>query len=295
MTVSWDPATLSGVHHLTITRESPSRSWNASAEQEPYSEDCGLDPDTEHRYQVCAFYITEDADSECSEWTPPARTLKAEEAPLSRVPPTPHIERHDQGDTWIGVKWVAGYTYDSYYVSVNESFPGQTRHVDTIHHDDDGSWGYQRVEGLRPGHHYTFEVQGCTKSFFGILEGNCWGWSTVYFASTIAPDPRLCVSGFVWREVTPEDLVCVTPDERDNQIPNDDSQHSARSQRRFDPNSCLLTAPKSRKCYVTECIAPFVWRMATAADKTCVPPERAEQVAADNAAAPSRQIGNQLQ
>ena len=67
----------------------------------------------------------------------------------------------------------------------------------------------------------------------------------------------------------------------DVQIPNDEEQHAARARRRFDPSSCPLNNPKSRKCYVTECIPPFLFRAATPGDKVCVTPERAQQMAAD--------------
>ena len=291
--VDWLGTSLSGVHHLEVTRENPPRPpWVINPDQEPYQEDCGLDPDTEYRYQVCAFYITEDGDSECSEWIV-GRTQKPQQPHAPQPPPTPRIVTHDVADTWIGIRWEAGHDYDSYFVNTSENIAaGLPRNTRTIHHDDDGNWGYQRVDGLRPGHTYYFEVQGCTNSWFGILEDNCWGWSEVYPASTAPPpDPRTCVSGYVWREVTSDDLVCVSPDERDVQIPNDEEQHAARARRRFDPSSCPLNNPKSRKCYVTECIPPFLFRAATPGDKVCVTPERAQQVAADNAAASSRQVG----
>ena len=291
--VSWPGTSLSGVHHLEVTRETPPRSWVIDPDQS-YLDDCGLDADTEYRYQVCAFYITDDGDSECSEWSAPARTQKPVQPHAPQPPPTPRIVTHDAGDTWIGIKWEAGHDYDSYYVNTSENVAaGLPRNTRTIHHDDDGTWGYQRVDGLVPGRTYYFEVQGCTTSLLGILEDNCWGWSEVYPASTAPPpDPRICVSGYVWREATPDDLVCVSPDERDVQIPNDEQQHEARTRRRFDPSSCPLNNPKSRKCYVTECAPPFVWRSATPGDKVCVTPERAQQVAADNAAASSRQVGS---
>lgn len=254
--------------------------------------DCSnLQPNTEYRYRVCAVYVTEEEDHrECVEVS--QRTNSPQSSGNAPPPPNPQIVSHDAGLTWIGIKWEANYTYDSYFININENIePGLPRNTRTIHHDDDGTWGYQRVEGLAPGRTYYFEVQGCTKSLAGLLEDNCRGWSQVYAAGTL--DPRLCISGYVWREAVPGDLVCVLPEERDIHIPNDNAQHSAHSQLRFVPDGCPLINHKARSCRVLECIAPFVWRFVTPADKVCVPPERAAQVAADNAAAASRQIGNQ--
>jgi hypothetical protein len=292
VTISWSDSDMSGVHSFEVLRQGKTTTWVFPVEPPHGHTDCGLEPDTEYRYQVCANYVTEDQDAECESIA--ARTLPLPASGQPQPPPTPQVVSHDAGDTWIGIKWDAGYNYDSYFINIDENIaPGQTQNIRTLHHDDDGTWGYQRVEGLQPGRTYNFAVQGCTEVFLGILDDHCWGWSSVYSASTLPPpDPRLCISGYVWREVTPEDLVCVDPEERDVNIPNDNAQHSVRSQRRFAPDSCPLTAPKSRKCYVTECIPPFVWRDATPGDKICVPTERAMRVAADNAAAASRQIGN---
>ncbi|MGH2586485.1 MAG: hypothetical protein ACRDJE_16345, partial [Dehalococcoidia bacterium] len=86
---------------------------------------------------------------------------------------------HHTGETWIGIKWDAGYDYDSYFVNYTlKATPGAPANGPrTIHHDDDGTWGYQRVDGLLPGRTYIFQVQGCTETFFGIGSDKCWDWS----------------------------------------------------------------------------------------------------------------------
>lgn len=295
ITINWLGSDPSGVYRFEVWREGLTAPLRVSVPSnlEPWEHpDCNLQPGTQYRYQVCAVYATEEEDRECVEVI--GETLPPAASSTSAPPPSPVIVSHDAGLTWIGIKWEANYTYDSYFININENIePGLPRNTRTIHHDDDGSWGYQRLEGLAPGRTYYFEVQGCSKSLAGLLEDNCRGWSQVYGAATL--DPRLCISGYVWREAVPGDLVCVLPEERDIHIPNDNAQHSARSQLRFVPDGCPLINHKARSCRVLECIAPFVWRFVTPADKVCVPPERAAQVAADNAAAASRQIGNQPQ
>lgn len=184
ITVSWSRSDMSGVHHFEFLRED----WTAplAFEVQPphYHTDCGLTADTEYRYQVCAVYATEDQDTECESIS--ERTRKTESSVESRIPPTPMIVSHHADDTWIGIRWEAGHDYDSYFINISENVAqAPPKLMRTIHHDDDGNWGYQRVEGLRPGQSYHFEVQGCTEPFFGILvEDNCWGWSTGYDAST---------------------------------------------------------------------------------------------------------------
>jgi hypothetical protein len=80
--------------------------------------------------------------------------------------------------------------------------------------------------------------------------------------------PNSCIAGFVWREATAGDVVCVTVAER--------SQTAADN-----------AAAGSRIAGTYDCISGYVWREAFAGDKVCVTPAVKAQVAADNAAAPS--------
>lgn len=84
----------------------------------------------------------------------------------------------------------------------------------------------------------------------------------------------LCVSGFVWREAAPGDLVCVDPSQRDQARAD-----NAAAASRVDPNGAY--GPNT-------CISGFVWRNAFDGDAVCVEPWVRDQVAADNAAAASR-------
>lgn len=295
--VVWMHAT-SGVHHFELLRDD-GRQPIVFESRNSHTE-CGLQPNTAYRYQVCTHFISSDGDVACSEWTPAVRT-NAAEPPANKpgAPPTPRVVEHHAGDTWIGVKWDAGSTYHKYFVNITHvTASGEwVKVARTIEHNDDGTWGYQRVDGLDPGETYAFKVQGCTKSLLGLAEDNCWGWSQPYTASTVAPppiDPRSCISGFVWREATLGDLVCVTPEvraqaRRDNQLA---------PQRRigppiFVPDKCPLNNPKSRQCYAfnVPCKSGFVWRASTPTDYVCVPPATRDQTWTDNAQERARRVG----
>jgi hypothetical protein len=81
----------------------------------------------------------------------------------------------------------------------------------------------------------------------------------------------VCIVGFVWREVTPSDHVCVTSDMR------------ARTARQNQEASThrLPNAPDT-------CVQGFVWREAIAGDHVCVTPDERSQAAEDNRQASSR-------
>ena len=89
--------------------------------------------------------------------------------------------------------------------------------------------------------------------------------------------PNTCVSGYVWREAFPGDVVCVLPQVRtqtreDNQLANARRQPGGGA---YGPNTCR---------------SGFVWRDALPGDYVCVTPETRAQAAADNRAADSRRV-----
>jgi hypothetical protein len=101
----------------------------------------------------------------------------------------------------------ASYDYDFYFVDVLPK--GGT--WNSIKHDDDGDWGWQRVE-VTPGTTYTFRVQGCASGLFG---NPCSGWSPEATVTIDLPyGPDTCKLGFVWRDGTQNDRICVTPERR---------------------------------------------------------------------------------
>jgi hypothetical protein len=93
--------------------------------------------------------------------------------------------------------------------------------------------------------------------------------------------PPLCRSGFVWREASANDFVCVEPGQRDQAAAD-----NAAAASRVDPNGAW--GPQS-------CVQGFVWREAFEGDLVCVEPWVRTQVAADNAAAESRIAHNPAQ
>jgi hypothetical protein len=76
-----------------------------------------------------------------------------------------------------------------------------------------------------------------------------------------------CKQGFVWRNSTPTDHVCVTPDTR-AQGAADNAAASAHTLQGSDA-----------------CLSGYVWREANPQDHVCVTPPRRTQMAKDNAAA----------
>ena len=89
--------------------------------------------------------------------------------------------------------------------------------------------------------------------------------------------PDTCISGYVWREASPGDNVCVTP--------------ATRSQPDY-ANSQAVTRRDPTGVYGSNtCISGFVWREAYVGDTVCVEPSQRDQAHRDNAAAPYRVAG----
>jgi hypothetical protein len=87
--------------------------------------------------------------------------------------------------------------------------------------------------------------------------------------------PYTCLVGYVWREATSSDLVCVLPDVR-----TQTKQDNALATSRRSPNGGSF-GPDT-------CLTGYVWREAVTNDHVCVPPATRDQAKADNAAAASR-------
>jgi hypothetical protein len=86
--------------------------------------------------------------------------------------------------------------------------------------------------------------------------------------------PDTCLMGYVWREATPTDHVCVSPQTR--QQARDDNSHA--DQRRagggaYGPDTC---------------VQGYVWREATPGDHVCVTPQTRQQAKDDNSQADQR-------
>jgi hypothetical protein len=85
--IRWDH-TGQGVHHFIVVREGVPP-WVIDASQRSYT-DLNLQPSTMHRYQVCAFFNTEDEEPACSVWvgggtTPPFTQPQSQRPTPSRI------------------------------------------------------------------------------------------------------------------------------------------------------------------------------------------------------------------
>jgi len=90
---------------------------------------------------------------------------------------------------------------------------------------------------------------------------------------------QTCIQGYVWREATQGDHVCVTPGTR-QQAWNDNAQQDNRRQ------------PGGGPFGYETCRQGYVWREATAGDRVCVTPQTRDQARYDNANA-TRRIARQ--
>jgi hypothetical protein len=87
--------------------------------------------------------------------------------------------------------------------------------------------------------------------------------------------PLTCLDGFVWRQATPRDHVCVTPEVR-AQTARDNALAAVRrssTSGSFGPDMC---------------VAGYVWREALPGDRVCVTPATWQQVHDDNLTAGAR-------
>jgi hypothetical protein len=89
--------------------------------------------------------------------------------------------------------------------------------------------------------------------------------------------PDQCKPGFVWREASPTDRVCVTPQARSNA-----AEQNAQAASRRSPNGGPY-GPET-------CLNGFVWREAFAKDFVCVTPDERAAAAAENQAGPAHRV-----
>lgn len=283
--VLWD-AEPTGVTSFSVERKEPFQRWEVPAyQQEIWA--CGMEPGGWYDFEVCTWYGTEDGDIECEEAR--LQLMRTGSPDPAERPPRPQIVETHYGETFIGVKWDAfGFDYDSYFVNYNLKGEGPT----TIHHDDDGTWGYQRIDGLLPSRTYVLGVQGCTETFFGIGPDNCWDWSLGVEVTTASyplhSGPDTCAPGFVWREAFADDHVCVSPQRRDA-VTADNAKDSGRGEicavNEVQANEGLPWCSFGGPRY---CRQGFVWREARPEDAVCVTPAERDVVRQENATANQR-------
>jgi hypothetical protein len=93
-----------------------------------------------------------------------------------------------------------------------------------------------------------------------------------------APASDTCVSGYVWREATAGDRVCVTP--------------QTRSQTWYDNGQAAYRRNPAGAWGPNTCISGYVWRVTVPSDLVCVTPAVRTQAANDNAQAYYRRMNN---
>jgi Fibronectin type III domain len=148
---------------------------------------------------------------------------------------------------------------------------------------------------LQPNTRYTMRVRARTGPGTKGCVSKIWSAyvSAVTLATGSAPGgtarPDACVSGYVWRQVTPRDHVCVTPSVR-AQVRAD---NKLAPQRRVQTKRRLGECPRGTACNVAKspCKPGFVWREAVPGDYVCVPAATRAQARADNGMANTRRMG----
>jgi hypothetical protein len=148
--------------------------------------------------------------------------------------------------------------------------------------------------GLTPNTRYCFRVrartepgtEGCTSQIW-----SAWACATTNAAAPSAPPANVpgdtCISGFVWRGVTPNDHVCVTPQIR-TQVQTDNRAAVDRRASTQGNMDCQF----GKRCLQENvpCKPGFVWREAVPQDFVCVTPATRQQVQDDNSKAAQRRV-----
>lgn len=99
---------------------------------------------------------------------------------------------------------------------------------------------------------------------------------TPVFMPQVLSNVGRCKSGYVWRETTREDRVCVTPESRERaRLENSTASLRVDPTGAYGPNTCK---------------AGFVWREAFSGDVVCVTPEVRSLVREENAQASMRRL-----
>lgn len=209
--VKWDPPMAIGedIDGYTVTRLKPGHDFKDVAENRE-APMCGLDPETTATFKVCAVYISEEDDATgCSQAD--LSTTKADVGSMEPQGPLP-VPRVDEPLSRslkdFGVGWKGFYDYDFYHINIRP----EGGKLWSIKHDDDGDWGWQRVDGLTAGTTYHFSVEGCVSGIFGDPCSGFGPEATVTIEGAYGPDT--CKPGFVWRDAVAGDHICVTPERR---------------------------------------------------------------------------------
>lgn len=171
-----------GVHGYTVEREEPYRIWNNVNAAQRDLLDVSLQPDTTYRYKICAHFLQEEGEPECSEWMEGKTSPPETEAQGTPANP-PIISGATAYQTDVDVRWFTEPKYDydrivvRYRVKPSDAEPKPGfREV----RDDGGHEGDTRVSGLVPRVTYLFSVRGCYNIVFGVGGEDCTDFGTEY-------------------------------------------------------------------------------------------------------------------
>ncbi|PVF98415.1 hypothetical protein CPB86DRAFT_825779 [Serendipita vermifera] len=209
----------------------------------------GLKPDTSQEVWVCAVYDS-GVGEKCSDHIPFTTPPENGPPPSEGTWPKPSIDTLVvNGPNSIRLHIQGGSSDYSYYAVVIKSDSGYESNTSFDNHDKvDNMW--VDINDLPPGTKFTIWLEGCKSFIFNFCSGA--GPQRTFQTPCI---DHACAWGYVWREATSNDFVCVTPEvrsntRRDNELAND----------RKNPDSDI-------------CKQGFVWREVTPEDHVCVTPE----------------------
>ncbi|MGM8228634.1 fibronectin type III domain-containing protein [Cellvibrio sp. ARAG 10.3] len=263
----------------------------------------GLQPDTSYQFQICAVY-SDGSVVECSETS--IRTRKPQETLPAQVAPEVRYVKSTENSVTVG--WGNVGDYKKLLVRVeDERGNSDQRDVRPV--------GFEEFTfpNMRPGARYKLLVKGCGDPRYP----SCGPWSKGDWVTTAGASR--CKSGFVWREAYSGDVVCVTPESRDQAVADNAAALSriapcraGFTPRKTVPGDNICVTPAARNLAVKEkelnperstflecarlavdrsrypnpapCKPGFVHRLAAANDHVCVPPEARQRVIQENAA-----------
>jgi fibronectin type III domain protein len=143
--------------------------------------------------------------------------------------------------------------------------------------------------GLTPNTKYCFSIRARTE---GGTQGCVSEISSATVCATTSAPPGVpadtCISGYVWRNVTSTDHVCVEPRVRD-QVRADDRLAKDRTVPSTRAEQVCLPGVRCQEENLP-CKPGFVWRDAVPGDTVCVEVRTRDQAYADNANAAQRRV-----
>ncbi|HLZ56852.1 MAG TPA: fibronectin type III domain-containing protein [Ktedonosporobacter sp.] len=244
---------------VSVTRTPPGSQVFSSGFATSFT-DQSAQPKTTYTYKVCAYYGAAPACSSIVITTPPL-------SPSSFGSPV-DVTGYTATPSSFTVQWTSIHNYGVYLIRWAREGQPDTQ-------IDDFQGHAYTINGLQPNTTYIFKVKGCDRSFWGTH--SCPDdWAQVFIVTPKYTGPAgICLQGYVWREATPSDHVCVPPQTR-SQAAYDNSQRFNR------------VSPNGGPYGPDTCLQGYVWREAFAGDHVCVTPQTRAQSAYDNSQAWSR-------